>query len=64
MHGGFGFRGLEAGTYQLRVGRQGYDEQRIRVTVKGEDDKPLDIRMRRQRAVRCLPSRYHTADCP
>jgi hypothetical protein len=62
-HGNFAFSGLPAGTYLLRVGRAGYTEQRMRITVKPDDDKPLDIRLRKI-ATRCVPSRYHTLECP
>ena len=62
-HGNFAFSGLPAGTYLLRVGRAGYNEQRMRITVKLDDDKPLDIRLRKI-ATRCVPSRYHTLECP
>jgi hypothetical protein len=62
-HGNFAFSGVPPGTYLLRVGRPGYNEQRLRIVAKVDDDKPLDIRLRKI-ATRCVPSRYHTLECP
>jgi hypothetical protein len=48
--------------YMLRIGRPGYNEQRLRIEAVSEDQKPLDVRLRSLRT-RCVSSRYHT-DCP
>lgn len=61
-HGEFAFSGLEPGEYMLHIGRPGYNETRMRIDTRNNDDKPLDVRLRSLRS-RCVQSRYHT-DCP
>jgi hypothetical protein len=60
--GEFKFTNLDPGYYVLRVGRPGYNEQRLRVEVLRSDQKPLEVRMRSLRT-RCVSGRYHV-DCP
>lgn len=62
--GGFAFTNLPAGKYMLHVARPGYTEIRMRVDASANADKPLDIRMRALSDRLCVPSRYHTPDCP
>jgi hypothetical protein len=64
QHGNFVFADIPPGTYVLRIGRQRYTEQRMRVTITGNEQKPLDVRLRAVRGERCLPSRLKTIDCP
>ena len=63
--GEFAFAGISAGEYMIRVAHPGYQEVRMRVEAKSSEQKPLDVRLRTIAAAqRCLPSRYHTLECP